>query len=230
MVTAKNSVITYIALLFWSVLVVFFVRELYVYAFVHAMGIHDALLMFGEKMQSVLMGFGVFTPFLFMLLYILRPIVLFPASVMTITSVFLFGAVGGFIISYVGELFSAIVAFFIGRYFGEELGLTKKALTTKIGTYFHGNPFTSIFALRLVPLFPFDFVNYSAGIFKLPFSPYLTGTAVGVLPGLSAYIFLGFSFMHTQYLLAAAIVFVLLIAISHFTKKRLSRKHLSAKP
>lgn len=229
MATPKNSIITYIALLFWSVLIIFFLQELYVYAFVHAMGIHDALMMFGEKMQSALRGFGVFTPFLFMLLYLLRPIVLFPASVMTITSVFLFGAVGGFIISYVGELFSAIVAFFIGKYFGENLGLTKKALTTKIGSYFHGNPFTSIFALRLVPLFPFDFVNYSAGIFKLPFSPYLTGTAIGVLPGLSAYIFLGFSFMHTQYLVAAAVVFIILIAISHFTKKHITRKRLSTK-
>jgi uncharacterized membrane protein YdjX (TVP38/TMEM64 family) len=188
------------------------------------MGIGPAMKMFGEQLQAALMGFGIFTPFLFMLLYTVRPLLLFPASVMTLTSVFLFGPYGGFIVSYIGELFSSVVAFLVGKYLGQELGLTKKVEQTKIGNYFRGNAFTSVFLLRLIPLFPFDFVNYASGIAKIPFKPYIYGTMLGVLPGLSAYIFLGFSLMHTEYLFAAVVVFLILIVGGNIGKRRMEKK------
>ncbi|TXI09875.1 MAG: TVP38/TMEM64 family protein [Polynucleobacter sp.] len=213
---------TFVAIL-WGIAIILFFRELYVYAFVEAMGIPKALEMFGTELQKAIMGFGVFTPVLFILLYSIRPLVLFPASIMTITSVFLFGPYGGFAVSYVGELCSAVVAFFVGKYFGEELGLTKRVASTKIGSYFQGNPFTSVLVLRLVPLFPFDFVNYASGVAKLPTSAYLYGTALGVLPGLAMYIFLGFSLMHTEYLLLALCLFGVLIGVSRYFKPRLSQ-------
>lgn len=216
----------YIALTFWIIALSLFFREIYIYAFVHAMGIGPALKMFGEEMQAGLMGFGIFTPILFMLLYIVRPILLFPASIMTITSVFLFGPYLGFLVSYIGEVFSSIVAFFIGKYFAEELGLAEKVTHTKIGKYFQGNAFTSVFMLRLVPIFPFDFVNYASGVAELPFKSYIYGTMLGVLPGLSAYIFLGFSLMNTKYLVVAGLVFIVLFAVGHKGKKHLEKRRV----
>ena len=187
------------------------------------MGLGPALNMFGVELQKIFMGAGIYTPFLFIALYALRPLVLFPASIMTITSVFLFGVYGGFIVSYVGEMLSAVVAFFVGKYFGKELGLADKVKQTKIGNYFHSNTFISVIVLRLVPVFPFDFVNYASGVINIKFKPYIYGTLLGVLPGLSAYIFLGFSIMNTEYLLYAIILFVILIVGGNYSKKYLKK-------
>lgn len=218
-----NRRFTYGAAFVWMILLAIFAYELYIYAFVHAMGIGTALEMFGTELQRALMGFGIFTPLLFVLLYSIRPLLLFPASIMTLTSVFIFGPYGGFVVSYVGELCSSIIAYIVGKYFGEALGLTHKVRTTKIGSYFTGNAFISVLMLRLIPLFPFDAVNYASGVSKIPWKAYIYGTALGVLPGLALYIFLGFSLMHTEYLITAACLFALLLVVTHYGKRRFSR-------
>jgi uncharacterized membrane protein YdjX (TVP38/TMEM64 family) len=203
---------------------VIFLRELYVYAYVSNMGIGPALQMFAIKLQNVLVGYGILTPLIFILLYALRPLILFPASVMTITSVFVFGLYGGFIVSYVGEMLSAIVAYFVGKYFGKTLGLTDKVHQTRMGKYFQGNTFTSVLILRLIPVFAFDLVNYASGVARLHFAPYFYATLLGVLPGLSAYIFLGYSFMHTEYLLLAVILLILLFVLGGISRKHHEKK------
>ena len=83
----------------------------------------------------------------------------------------------------------------------------------------------SVFMLRLVPIFPFDVVNYASGIARLPFKDYILATMVGVIPGLSSYIFLGYSLVHTEYLLSALFIFIALLAISHYTKRYIARKY-----
>ena len=209
----------------WLLATSLFLYELYQYAFVEDMGLQPALMMFGEELQRGLMSFGIYSPLLFMILYAVRPLVMFPASVMTLTSVFLFGVTGGLIISYIGELFSAVIAFAIGKYFGKNFGIAEKIAHTRVGKYLSGNAFMSVFMLRLVPIFPFDVVNYASGIARLPFKDYILATMVGVIPGLSSYIFLGYSLVHTEYLLSALFIFIALLAISHYTKRYIARKY-----
>lgn len=213
----------YALTLVWLSLIAAFIAEVYTYAFVYDLGVKESLMLLGENAQHALMGFGYFSFALFTLLYIVRPLVFFPASVLTITSVFLFGTVNGFIISYVGEMLSALVAYGAGKYFGEELGLDKKISHTRIGSHLHGNAFSSVFVLRLVPIFPFDVVSYASGISKLPFSSYASATLLGVLPGLSTYIFLGHSLMNTEYIVGAIMLFVLLFGLGHLAKKHLQK-------
>jgi uncharacterized membrane protein YdjX (TVP38/TMEM64 family) len=49
----------------------------------------------------------------------------------------------------------------------------------------------AVLFLRLVPLFPFNAVNYGAGLSGLPTATYVAGTAVGILPGTVAFVGLG---------------------------------------
>lgn len=216
--------LTYFIVFIWIALIAVFLTELYTYAFTYGLGVKDALLMLSEDAQHVLMGFGYASFFFFVLLYAIRPLIFFPASVMTVTSVFLFGTLGGFIVSYVGEMLSALIAFFAGKYFGQELGLDKKVAHSNIGSHLHGNAFTSVLILRFIPIFPFDVVSYASGIAKLPFGAYASGTLLGVLPGLSAYIFLGFSLVNTEYIIGVLMMFVVLVGLGHLTKKYINRK------
>lgn len=208
----------------WIALIVLFAIEFYRYAFAGGLGIKDAFFMLGEDAQETILGFGFASILLFIFLYALRPLIFFPASVATITSVFLFGATTGFFVSYTGEMVSASIAFFAGKYFGNKLGLTAKINKTSVGSYLQGNPFMSVLFLRLVPIFPFDVVSYASGIMRLPLKGYAFGTLLGVLPGLSAYIFLGFSLMHTEYIATAIMIFALLTSLSYIAKKRASKR------
>jgi uncharacterized membrane protein YdjX (TVP38/TMEM64 family) len=205
---------------FWIVICSLFLHHIVIFASVHHVDLYEAFKMFDMETQDKLMGYGIITPILFVIIYTIRPLLFFPASVMTITSVFVFGPYEGFFVSYIGEMFSAILAYYVGKYFGEELGITRKILKTPIGPYFQGNPFLSIFVLRIVPLFPFDFVNYASGVFKIRFKKYLLATLLGVIPGLAVFIFLGNSLVHREFLPVAIASVVALILGGLWAKER----------
>ena len=52
-------------------------------------------------------------PIIYIFAYAVRPVILFPATLMTFMSGALFGFVGGFIFTWIGETMSAIFAYFL---------------------------------------------------------------------------------------------------------------------
>jgi uncharacterized membrane protein YdjX (TVP38/TMEM64 family) len=54
--------------------------------------------------------------------------------------------------------------------------------------------FFYVVTLRLIPLFNFDLISYTAGISKVRYQSFLFGTLLGIVPGTFAYNFLGSSF------------------------------------
>ena len=113
------------------------------------------------------------------------------------------------------------MAFFVGRYFGG--GVTEKfKILKKLDGSISESPFITVLFLRMVPLFPFDFVNFGLGVTKISFRWYILGTLLGVIPGLTAYIFLGTSITNPIFLIPTIIFFVILISTSWYIKKRSS--------
>ena len=203
----------------WLTILGLFLKQLFIYTFIQEMSIFSALQLFAIVIQTTLTEFGLLTPFLFIILYAIRPLIFFPASIMTLTSVLVFGLLGGFIVSYIGDVCSACLAYYLGKYFGKELGITNRISKTKIGTRLQGNAFLSVLILRLVPIFPFDVVNYASGILKIPFKSYITATLLGIFPGLMIYIFLGYSFLHLE-LLPYTLSALFLLFIAGFVIKK----------
>ena len=157
----------------------------------------------------------------YVLAYTLRPLVFFPTSILTSSSVFLFGPVWGFFLTYIGESFSAQVAFWAARFFGRSFLEHKNNKVLKaFDALFKKNGFTAVLTMRLVPLFPFDVVNYSCGLSPVSWRAYTLATAIGVLPGLTAYILLAAGITDdTRYLWWSAGLFVVLIAGGMLYKK-----------
>lgn len=210
-------------MLLWAVIFGIFINEVYLYSTTHSLSIFETLETFGIMSQKSLLSFGIFAPLSFIILYTIRPLVFFPASIMTLSSVFIFGPYVGFLVSYIGETCSAVLTYTIGKYFGKEFGLTKKIEKTNIHVYLQKNGFLSIFILRIVPLFPFDFVNYSSGIFKISFKTYMAATLTGIVPGLIAFIFLGNSFLHPGQMPYAIAFVLILISIGWILKRRFQK-------
>ncbi|MEL6802696.1 MAG: VTT domain-containing protein, partial [Bacteroidota bacterium] len=133
----------------------------------------------------------IYGPLIYIVLYAIRPIIFFPATLLTALSGVLFGLWWGILYTIIGENASANFAYWIGRFFGKGLKLEDSF----IGNWVEGlrkNAFETILFMRLA-FFPFDFTNYAAGIIKVNWRQYFLATLIGIMPGLTIFVSLGAS-------------------------------------
>lgn len=131
-------------------------------------------------------------PLLYILAYTIRPVTFFPGTALTILSGVFFGLWGGIVYTIIGANLSATLAYFIGRYFGGKETADRTGLFSTFTTAIRAKPFVSILTMRLL-FFPYDAVNYGAGLLKVPFTPYITATIAGSILGIATFVAIGAS-------------------------------------
>jgi uncharacterized membrane protein YdjX (TVP38/TMEM64 family) len=140
--------------------------------------------------------------FAFVGVYLIRPLVLFPASVITIMGGVLFGPWVGIPIVIVAANTSAMIAFGIGRLLGrvpgsdpreqEPKGGTRTSFVERWSARLRDNSFETVFVMRLLFL-PYDLVSYLCGALRIKWSPFLLATALGSIPGTISFVLFGAS-------------------------------------
>jgi uncharacterized membrane protein YdjX (TVP38/TMEM64 family) len=137
--------------------------------------------------------------FAYLLVYLARPIVLFPASILTVVGGILFGPVLGVLVVVVAANASAMVAYGIGRLLGHRPGASDdpaadstRSIVHRWSSRMREHSFESVLIMRLLFL-PYDLVNYASGILRLRWLPFLLATALGSLPGTVSFVLLGAS-------------------------------------
>ncbi len=146
-----------------------------------------------EAVQHLIdfMSSGLAGPLIYVVFYALRPLVLFPASLLTWAAGFVFGPVLGLLFTVLGSNISASVAYLAGRYFGgsfQNTGYTLQGYAERL----HGNSFESVLIMRLI-FVPFDAVNYAVGLLHVRYRPFILATILGSLPGTTAFVLFGAS-------------------------------------
>jgi uncharacterized membrane protein YdjX (TVP38/TMEM64 family) len=145
-------------------------------------------------LQSRVQEAGIAAPLLFMLIYALAAVLFLPGSVLTLAGGALFGPVLGTFYSLTGATAGAALAFLIARYLASDWVRRKAGGRVKQlidGVESEGWRFVAF--VRLVPLFPFNLLNYALGLTRLKFSHYLVATYLFMLPGAIAYTYLGYA-------------------------------------
>ena len=185
-----------------------------------------------EVMQNLLafMTDGFWGPIVFIILYAIRPLILFPATVLTVTGGFVFGPLLGIIYTIIASNISSTIAFFVGRYFGE--GLLKDdgsdGLVQRYARRLRENSFETVMVMRFIFL-PYDAVSYLAGFLRIRFWPFILATALGSIPGTIAFVGFGASIesfdgalpqLNPVTLGFSVAVFIVSIALSRLFKKR----------
>ena len=130
----------------------------------------------------------------YLAIYTVRPLVLFPASILTIAGGILFGPVVGIGVAMVGANLSALVAFQVGRVFSPT-ALAEGEGATVIARWsarMRERSFVTVMLMRLAFL-PYDLVNYAAGFLRIRPVAFLAATAVGSLPGTVSFVLAGAS-------------------------------------
>ncbi len=145
-----------------------------------------------EELRQLLAG-NWWGPVAFIIFYAVRPLVLFPAAILTILGGLAFGAVEGVLWTVIAANLSTAVTYAVGRFFGSEAIVDKvRGLLGRFLDRAVDHPFETTLIMRLLYL-PFDMVGYVAGFFRLRFVPFMLGSALGTLPGTVAFVGFGAS-------------------------------------
>ena len=127
-------------------------------------------------------------------IYAIATVLLFPGWIFTVAAGLIFGVVGGTAAALCGATLGAALAFLVARYLARD-SVQKfaksnprfQAIDQAIGE----NGWKIVGLLRLNPLIPFNISNYFYGITAIPFWQYALVSAIGMLPGALLYAYLG---------------------------------------
>jgi uncharacterized membrane protein YdjX (TVP38/TMEM64 family) len=138
---------------------------------------------------------GALAPLYLIMAKIVATVLFVPGAILTVISGAILGTFWGSIVSIIGNTVGATLAFLISRYLFRDF-VSDKLLSKykKIGDYeelFFKSGFKTISFLRLIPLFPFNALNYLLGITRVSFRDYFWGTFIGIIPGTIAFVYFG---------------------------------------
>ena len=209
------------ALVFWVALL----GGYQVYAWQAGLSPLEAVQRLIDFMAGSLLG-----PLIYIAFYAMRPLILFPASLLTVAAGFVFGPVLGVALTIVASNTSATVAYLVGHFFGGDLIKSEgEGIVPRYTRRLRDNSFETVLTMRFIFL-PFDFVNYLAGFLKINWGAFILATILGSLPGTLAFVLFGASIemnftggvpsLNPGVLIASAVIFVLSLVVSRLFKRR----------
>ena len=146
------------------------------------------------ELESTVRGLGAWAPLGFVALYAAAVVLFAPGSVLTLAGGALFGPVWGTLWNLTGATVGAAIAFLIARYLGADWVARRAGpRLSKLEAGVRGEGWRFIAFVRLVPVFPFNVLNYALGLTRIPFVAYVLATWLFMLPGAVAYTWLGYA-------------------------------------
>jgi uncharacterized membrane protein YdjX (TVP38/TMEM64 family) len=136
-------------------------------------------------------GLGPAGFWVFIGIYVLGVVAAFPGIALTVAAGSLFGSVLGVVAVNIGSTVGAGLAFLLARYMARDsverwLGARERFRRLDRLTERHGAIIVAI--TRLVPLFPFNVLNYGFGLTRVRFGTYLFWSWLCMIPGTVIYV------------------------------------------
>jgi uncharacterized membrane protein YdjX (TVP38/TMEM64 family) len=125
--------------------------------------------------------------------YTLAVLFLFPTALaLTLTGGFLFGWWLGATLTLISATTGATIVFLLARTtLAEPLIRRAGPWLCKVRAGFQKDAFSYLLFLRLVPAFPFWFMNLAPALLGMSLRDYVLATAIGIFPGTLAFSFIG---------------------------------------
>jgi len=132
--------------------------------------------------------------FIFIFGYVIGTLLFLPVTILSVSGGVLFGFGWGIVAVTAGANLSAMLAFFLGRYFLRKKvrALSRKSKKLKALNHAIKHGGWKVVALsRLSPVMPFSVLNCFMGTTRLSFPVYAIATAIAMLPGSALLVYLG---------------------------------------
>jgi uncharacterized membrane protein YdjX (TVP38/TMEM64 family) len=145
----------------------------------------DALIRHRAAIDAFVAGHGALAVLAFVGIYAAMVAISVPgAAFLTVTGGFLFGLIPGAAAAVAGATIGATVIFLVARTaLGEPLLKRAGPRAARLAAGFRNDAFSYLLFLRLVPAFPFFLVNLVPAFAGVGLVPFITATALGVIPG-----------------------------------------------
>ena len=124
----------------------------------------------------------------FVVVFAIAGAVAVPVTPLTLAGGALFGPIQGIALNWIGDMLAASLAFGMARVFRPE---RRKREEHRVA----GREFLGLLRLRVIPVVPFAVLNYGSAIYGMKWPPYLSATAIGLLPTTVVYTLFAASLM-----------------------------------
>jgi uncharacterized membrane protein YdjX (TVP38/TMEM64 family)/Fe-S oxidoreductase len=143
-----------------------------------------------QTLKTWIVSCGAFAPIVYMLFYAIAPALFLPGLPITIAGGILFGPLWGIVYTITGATAGACVAFLVSRYLAREWveGRLKSPRWRRLDEGVERHGWKVVAFTRLIPLFPFNLLNYAFGLTGIGFRQYAAATFVCMLPACIAFI------------------------------------------
>ena len=188
-------------------------------------------------LRDFIQSFGKLAVLAYIIAYVLNTVsIMPPIAALSLTAGLVFGAVWGALYLMMGAMIGTIATFLISRYFGR--ALIEKMLKGKfkdLDVKLANNGFMTILFFRVIPLVPYEVLNYAGGLSRIKFKDYFFATFLGLIPGVIVSAFFGGSLGEIKnirdifvpkFLIAIGLI-VLIIAVPtiyQIVKKRIKKR------
>ncbi len=121
----------------------------------------------------------------FLLIYAAGAVAMFPGTALAIAGGAIFGSIKGIVVVSTGSTLGAALAFLVSRYFARE---SMERWLSDNDTFRHLDALLKkhgaivVAFSRLIPLLPYNLINYGFGLTRVPFGTYIFWTWLCMLP------------------------------------------------
>ncbi len=137
-----------------------------------------------ETIKNYILAVGFWGPLASIFLMVLHTIIFIPSEIILFANVYTFGFYLGILYTWVGSMLGAYLSFYLARLYGRPFvdRFISKGKVRQFDDWLEKKGVFGFFLLRLVPLFSFNLLNYSAGLTKISVWQFTWSTGIGILP------------------------------------------------
>ncbi len=150
---------------------------------------------FQQHVQQIIQSIkhlGLWAPIGFVLVYCFSTLMLLPTMVLTLAGGAIFGPFEGTLFNLTGASLGACLAFLISRHLAADWVHQRKARSIQqLMDAVERHGWQSVALLRVLPLLPFNLVNYGMGVTAIRFRVYAVTTVIFLLPPEILYTYCG---------------------------------------
>ena len=147
-----------------------------------------------ESFSDWVEGLGFWGGVIYAAFYAIATVLLVPGAPLTIAAGLVFGLAVGFPVVLVGATIGAALAFLAARYLVRQKVreiVDERPRLKAVDRAVAEEGWKIVAMVRLTPIIPFNVQNYFFGLTEINFWHYVAATAIGIVPGVLLYLYLG---------------------------------------
>lgn len=150
-----------------------------------------------DSIRNLVQKSGPWGAVVYILLFTILPIGFFPVPALALIGGVSFGLVKGSIYTVIGASMNCLLMFELSRKIGHDyvVKMINEKFSEKNRDRILNAPdsklFTLLFICRLIPIIPYNLINYGFGLTNISLSKYMFASVLGIIPGTLVYLNLG---------------------------------------